>query len=161
MEDTVSWLPHSNNCLCILKHLLNHICVTEASNRPQKPVSRLSAGLDAEPSTIPCITFVKQVLLRLPSPHVSVVSYQHTLRSESVLIAAEPFKVSEVLTESCSHRIMPEKRIRIMGCSYVVELRGKITLANCGFRRRICNLLPFQDQPVSSGWYLHFRRRWH
>ena len=54
MEDNVSWLPHSNNCLCILKHLLNHICVTTALNRPQKPVSCLSAGLDAEPSTIPC-----------------------------------------------------------------------------------------------------------
>merc|ERR1712127_144121 len=47
--------PHSNNCLCILKHLLNHICVTEALTRPQKPVSCLSAGLAAEPSTIPCI----------------------------------------------------------------------------------------------------------
>ena len=55
MEDNVSWLPHSNNCLCILKHLLNHICDTEALNRPQKPVSCLSAGLDAEPSTIPCL----------------------------------------------------------------------------------------------------------
>ena len=54
MEDNVSWLPHSNNCLCILKHLLNHICVTEALNRPLKPVSCLSAGLAAEPSTIPC-----------------------------------------------------------------------------------------------------------
>ena len=37
MEDNVSWLPHSNNCLCKLKHLLNHICVTEVLTRPQKP----------------------------------------------------------------------------------------------------------------------------
>ena len=57
MEDNVSWLPHSNNCLCILKHLLNHICITEALNRPQKPVSCLSAGLAAEPSTIPCVNY--------------------------------------------------------------------------------------------------------
>ena len=37
MEDNVSWLPHSNDCFCIWKHLLNHICVTEESTRPQKP----------------------------------------------------------------------------------------------------------------------------
>ena len=39
MEDNMSWLPHSNNCLCILKQLLNHICVTEALNRPQKTLN--------------------------------------------------------------------------------------------------------------------------
>ena len=37
MEDNVSWLQHSNDRFCIWKHLLNHICVTEALNRPQKP----------------------------------------------------------------------------------------------------------------------------
>ena len=37
MEDNVSWLKHSNDRFCIWKHLLNHICVTEALNRPQKP----------------------------------------------------------------------------------------------------------------------------
>ena len=59
MEDNVS----SNNCLCILKHLLNHICVTEALNRPQKPVSCLSAGVDAEPSIIPCIVYLVRLFL--------------------------------------------------------------------------------------------------
>ena len=34
---TSSWLSHSNDRFCIWKHLLNHICVTEALNRPQKP----------------------------------------------------------------------------------------------------------------------------
>ena len=37
MEDNVSWPPHSNDRFLIWKHLLNHICVTEALNRPQKP----------------------------------------------------------------------------------------------------------------------------
>ena len=37
MEDNVSWPPCSNNRFCIWKHLLNHIWVTEALSRPQKP----------------------------------------------------------------------------------------------------------------------------
>ena len=37
MEDNVSWPPHSNDCFCLWKHLLNHICITEALYRPQKP----------------------------------------------------------------------------------------------------------------------------
>ena len=37
MEDNVSWLPRSNNRFCIWKHFLNHIWVTEAKYRPQKP----------------------------------------------------------------------------------------------------------------------------
>ena len=64
MEDNMSWLPHSNNCLCILKHLLNHIWVTMAFNRSQKPISCLSAGLDAEPSTIPCFTMIKLTVVQ-------------------------------------------------------------------------------------------------
>ena len=36
MEDNVSWLPHYNDSFCIWKHLLNHIWVTEAWNRPKK-----------------------------------------------------------------------------------------------------------------------------
>ena len=32
-----SWPPRSYDFFCILKHLLNHICVTEALNRSQKP----------------------------------------------------------------------------------------------------------------------------
>ena len=37
MEDNVSWLPHSNDRFCIWKHRLNHIYVTEALHRLQKP----------------------------------------------------------------------------------------------------------------------------
>ena len=37
MEDNVSWPPRSNDRFCIWKHLLNHIWVTKALNRPQKP----------------------------------------------------------------------------------------------------------------------------
>ena len=35
MKDTVSGPPHSNDRFCMWKHLLNHIWVTEALNRPQ------------------------------------------------------------------------------------------------------------------------------
>ena len=37
MVDNVSWPPHSNDRFCIWRHLLNHICVTEALHRPQSP----------------------------------------------------------------------------------------------------------------------------
>ena len=37
MEDNMSGPPNSNDRFCIWKHLLNHICVTEALNRPQNP----------------------------------------------------------------------------------------------------------------------------
>ena len=72
MEDNVSWPPHSNDHFCIWKHLLNHIWVTEALNRPKKVpnmVSCLSAGLDEEPFTIPCIN---------PLYHLLKISWRNT-----------------------------------------------------------------------------------
>ena len=49
MEDNMSWPPCSNNRFGIRKHLLNHILVTEAINRPQKSPNMVLYGMLSQP----------------------------------------------------------------------------------------------------------------
>ena len=122
MEDNVSWLPLSNDRFCIWKHPLNYICVTEALNRPQKPpnmvlyqgkfsqpYSCLSAGLDAEPSTIPCAPGSDA----LPGLWEAVLKFRAQSRLITQFKIGSGFKVKSncvAVSSSCSHKIV------VLGC---------------------------------------------
>ena len=49
MEDNMSWAPRSNDRFGVWKHLLNHMWVTEALNRPQKRPNMVMYGKFSQP----------------------------------------------------------------------------------------------------------------
>ena len=106
MEDNVSWLPHSNNRFWIWKHRLNHICVTEALHRPQKPPNLvLYHGKFSQPYSQCPVWARAYVRSRLPSLVSIVLKTLHyyfrcCLQGRVLVITRMPSKITLTMLPS-------------------------------------------------------------